>query len=211
MGAMFKRCPDCQRLRPISDFGANRSRPDGLQFYCRSCVSTRGATAYRRIRERNGKSVRERVDVPAGHKFCPGCRLIKPHAEWHRNSSSRDGFTAYCKHCRKAKGRADHLKRTFGLTPNELAELIASQDGLCAICRSRLPRHVDHDHHTGALRGVLCGPCNMGLGQFRDDPALLGAAATYLRQHKPSVEVFPAPLSSIELDLRDYLDRHYAG
>jgi hypothetical protein len=51
----------------------------------------------------------------------------------------------------------------------------------------------------------------MGLGQFRDDPSLLRAAARYLRRHHPVVEEFPAPLSRIEVDLRDYLERHRAG
>jgi len=75
-------------------------------------------------------------------------------------------------------------------------EVIAEQDGLCAICRrpargrgheARL--HLDHDHRTGALRGALCGHCNKGIGHFYDDPELLRAAATYLVEHQSTAEV----------------------
>jgi len=45
-----------------------------------------------------------------------------------------------------------------------------------------LDLHVDHDHITGALRGLLCSACNTGLGFFRDHPELLKRAIEYLNQ-----------------------------
>jgi len=68
--------------------------------------------------------------------------------------------------------------------------MIDEQGGLCAICGkpasgkghcSRL--HVDHDHKTGAVRGMLCHRCNAGLGQFGDDSLVLEAALAYLKKH----------------------------
>lgn len=70
-------------------------------------------------------------------------------------------------------------------------EFIASQPEVCGICdqtedvvkHGRAQRlSVDHDHATGALRGLLCHRCNAGLGMFKDDPMRLRAAVEYLRR-----------------------------
>lgn len=69
--------------------------------------------------------------------------------------------------------------------------MVVTQKGKCAICstlhnpaekKGRL--YVDHDHKTGAIRGLLCGHCNSGLGYFEDDIDLLINAMEYLEKHK---------------------------
>jgi len=178
-----------------------------LQFYCKSCYSLRAARTYRDRQLRKGKVVRERVEVPEGYKYCRRCDSIKPFAEWHRNVRQSDGLSGYCKSCRAELSRLRHLKKTFGLTPADLAALVASQGGTCAICDGP-PQHIDHDHATGKVRGVLCGPCNMGLGQFGDDPQRLMRATTYLRRH--GVTSVPAidEYSPAEGVVFEYLARH---
>jgi hypothetical protein len=74
------------------------------------------------------------------------------------------------------------LKRAFNLYQAKLDELIREQGGLCAVCRKKPPEHIHHDHVTGEVRGVLCGPCNLGLGLFGDDIERLAAAVGYLKQ-----------------------------
>jgi len=60
--------------------------------------------------------------------------------------------------------------------------LLEHQHGVCAICRTRPARTlcVDHCHVTGQVRGLLCSGCNLGIGQFKDNPALLQAAIAYI-------------------------------
>ena len=148
---MTKVCPDCGIEKPVAEFGRNASLRDGLQFYCKGCCSRRSAEVYRRKRERMGRSVRAPRDVPPGHKYCPGCQQVKPLSKWHRNRKARDGFSSYCKICRKSQSRADYLRRTFDLTDDDVAAMIEAQGGVCAICRDAEPQHIDHDHKTGYL------------------------------------------------------------
>jgi hypothetical protein len=75
-----------------------------------------------------------------------------------------------------------HLVRRYGVTAAQIEERISVQAGLCVICRRSLggKPHVDHDHETGEVRGVLCFNCNGGLGQFGDDAERLRRAIAYL-------------------------------
>lgn len=92
------------------------------------------------------------------------------------------------------------LKRNYGISYAEYAQMHASQNGVCAICGNPetatipgrktdrsdgTPRELslDHDHQTGALRGLLCNACNHILGEAKDNPAVLRAAAEYLEHH----------------------------
>ena len=74
------------------------------------------------------------------------------------------------------------LKRLYGITLAEYDRLFKQQKGRCAICRQKSPYRlqVDHCHRRKMVRRLLCGPCNRGLGIFRDDPRLLRRAAVYV-------------------------------
>lgn len=80
------------------------------------------------------------------------------------------------------KVRTYSLKRKFGLSQEAYDEMFKAQDGRCAIC-GEIPDstlHVDHDHATKEIRGLLCRGCNTGLGNFKDSPDLLLKAMKYL-------------------------------
>ena len=78
-------------------------------------------------------------------------------------------------------GETIYLDERTSYTTRQKLELIRKQNGLCAICQQPVIRpHVDHCHTTGTIRGVLCRDCNIGLGNFKDDPELLRRAISYL-------------------------------
>lgn len=76
------------------------------------------------------------------------------------------------------------LKCKYGLTPESRGVMFGMQEGLCAICAGVLAGkrnlHVDHDHKTGRIRGLLCQRCNLILGHAKDNPMTLQAASRYL-------------------------------
>jgi Recombination endonuclease VII len=109
----------------------------------------------------------------------------------------KDAKGRMCRECRRlrlphknkpAHDRNVKLKWKYGLTEQAFNAMLASQGGRCVICRIELtltPRqrntaHVDHDHKTGRVRGVLCMLCNNALGSLHDDPERALRAAEYL-------------------------------
>lgn len=186
-----KICPDCGELKPAMSFGANKRLPDGLARYCKECFRARSKASYRKRMAEQGRRVRERVEVDDGYKRCPRCGEIKPISAFGRNRAKKSGLTDYCRPCHgtvmaanKAKihgsTRNYLLKRRYGLTEDEVAALAERHGELCLICLHRRPLHVDHDHVTGEIRGLLCFGCNGALGQFRDDPNVIRRAVDYL-------------------------------
>lgn len=85
----------------------------------------------------------------------------------------------------KASWRERHLWRWYRLTIAEFDSLFLGQGSRCGICGSESPIgqkhwHIDHDHSTGKIRGILCYYCNLLLGHAKDNTAILRAAIEYL-------------------------------
>lgn len=74
-----------------------------------------------------------------------------------------------------------------GFTRAEIFARLEQQGGRCAVCKTTVPGGYgwcgDHDHKTGAFRGVLCRKCNTGIGLLGDTATGCAAAAEYLRRH----------------------------
>src|SRR5579862_5532617 len=67
---------------------------------------------------------------------------------------------------RKETGRRGHFKHSYGLSIEELDQMVADQQSRCLICKRKSKLCVDHCHRTGAIRGLLCRTCNMALGWY---------------------------------------------
>lgn len=138
--------------------------------------------------------------LPPETKWCPGCKQNCPGDNFSKNRRTRDGRSPYCRECIRTQQQKYynkrkherpwhryHIYRTYGVTPEQVEALFEIQGNVCAICGSDSPNDknwcVDHNHSTGAVRGILCGLCNKGLGSFQDNPETLRAAALYLDNH----------------------------
>lgn len=131
-------------------------------------------------------------------KQCKTCGETKPLTSFTPSRVNAGGYVPSCKPCRNAYNRskvttesrrASHIKHQYGLTPADVERMREEQGDCCAICGTGLTGwghksgpHIDHDHATGKVRGLLCAACNLGLGKFQDSVAVLERAAAYLRR-----------------------------
>jgi hypothetical protein len=144
--------------------------------------------------------------VPYG-KRCGRCGEFKELQAFPKNKNKRDGRHSNCKPCHIAQTR-ESFERLFGSWKNYLIEyrygaseddvksLLEKQEQQCAICRQPRPTHIDHNHSTGRLRGILCFNCNRLIGYADDDTAWFRKAIAYLDQHTAGaggVREDPAP------------------
>lgn len=195
---MTKRCRDCGQDKPLEEFWRNTSSPDGRATYCIPCFKVRNRAASERRAAREGRLIREQSnrpkDIPDDQRYCPSCQHVLPIEDFVRNRRMKSGIGSYCRPCQRMKvaesvkrrhgtTRHYHLKRRYGLGADEVLAMLEAQGSLCLICRRQMSvemAHVDHDHVTGRVRGILCFGCNGGMGQFADDPQVLVRAARYL-------------------------------
>lgn len=79
--------------------------------------------------------------------------------------------------------RKSHLRKCYGLAITDYMDMAERQNNACAVC-GRVPTRellmVDHDHITGKIRGLLCRPCNMGIGFLGDNLDGVKKAINYL-------------------------------
>jgi hypothetical protein len=114
-------------------------------------------------------------------KWSAGNRAQKSGAQRAYRSENHDRVTS--------QASAGHRLRKYGITQEQFNDMLSAQNSACSICGTKEPKgrnntfHVDHCHTTQRVRGLLCHKCNVGLGHFKDSPAALRTAATYIEVH----------------------------
>ena len=204
-----KYCGKCGKTKPLDEFHRAKKGKLGRQAHCKECVSAYAAE-WRKRNDVKGKQRRRQDNPEVSEITCTKCHKTKPLDDFYKSLHGSHGRESRCKECRragmrarskeyeatparKASNRKRNRKTTlkqFGLTPEAYNVMFAQQNGRCAICGTDQPGgkhkdkfHVDHDHATGNVRGLLCANCNVGLGKFGDDPARIRAAIAYLAKH----------------------------
>ncbi len=170
---MTKKCTKCLNHKDLSEFGTRLRNSDGKRGRCKDCekidrelyLSTdegelRRQAASKKWYAKNRESQIERNKV------------------WKENN----------KEYRIAYSRKQNLKR-YGITVEKYEEMLCEQNNKCKICGTNKPHQrwerfsVDHCHKTNIVRGLLCGSCNLGIGQFNDDVHRLSRAIEYIKNN----------------------------
>jgi hypothetical protein len=121
-----------------------------------------------------------------GPRYCRFCGGEIDQAVHARNAYCSPEHRAQDAAIQRRENHRERWLKRYGMTIEQYEQMLASQGGCCAICRTgEVPSrgwHVDHDHATGRVRGILCHGCNVSLGHFRDSVDLLQAAVVYLQR-----------------------------
>ena len=148
----LKTCSVCGDVLPatLEFFNKHVKGKGGLKSYCRVCLSIKRKISRDKNREEYNKKERER----------------------------RTPYQRYLA----------MIYTTYSLREEKLRDLMDCQKGCCAICENSLVNpewkksdmHIDHEHSTGKVRGLLCGPCNWLVGMCKEDVDVLDKARRYL-------------------------------
>lgn len=177
-----KKCKSCLLDLETSAFAVDRRRSDGLFIYCRKCNAAKYSVYYNKNRDIRRKAMRE-----AKRNMTPKQRLAKKaHSTKYYEHSAESVKQSVSKYraAHPEKVKATWLKGRYGLSLSAFNTMLEEQNSKCAICdvdfSSAVRPNVDHDHKTGAVRGLLCSNCNKGIGFLGDQASTVAAAVQYL-------------------------------
>jgi hypothetical protein len=122
---------------------------------------------------------------------CATCKEEKPETEYYG--------TAYneCKICKTERSKRNQINWLYGISFEEKQAMVIGQDRKCALCGdsfvSEKHTHLDHNHTTGQIRGVLCSSCNTGLGLFGESVEKLKKGIEYIERYAKENTATPVP------------------
>lgn len=150
-------------------------------------------------------------------KKCTVCLIEKKVSEFYPRPGTKDGLRNNCIECHnnhgaeyyvendeKIKGKVkeynkthkleaknNKLKKAYGITLEERNAMLEDQGNVCKICKTDEHKgrdwHVDHNHKTGKVRGILCQPCNTAIGMLKESIEVLNSAINYLKEDQAVV------------------------
>lgn len=153
-----KTCVRCNVTKPVWSFNRSKTSRDGLLYHCSDCGKKAAKDRYRKPENKD--------------------RAVKLSNEW--RSVNRDRYNESL--------LASNLRKKYGISVDDYYSKLSAQGGKCATPKCNNTNesktlHVDHDHLTGDVRGLLCFRCNAVLGQVNDDKEILQNLIDYLNMH----------------------------
>jgi len=167
--------------------------------HCEACLDKRCDQKTKAAAQRAKRWRQAGLCFHCGRERKPGYLQCEIHVQQHAEQTRK----RWMRPEHKERVYFTAIKRNFGLSRQEYEQLLLMQGRACAICRwqphqdGRQHLHVDHDHETGRVRGLLCTGCNTMLGRMGDDPALFARAISYLLNAKSETKKpkIPRPIS----------------
>lgn len=165
----MKKCAKCGIEKSAEHFYKNKQLKLGLHSYCKECISFMGAARWAGLSPEEKLSSSRASYKHEKQRYAENPEAVRKHR-----------WTLW-------------IMREYGLTEAQYMRIWKKQKGRCAICSCELEllgwpsdkmANVDHCHLTGQVRALLCGPCNKGLGLFKDSLGLLRQAVKYLEKHQ---------------------------
>jgi nitrate/TMAO reductase-like tetraheme cytochrome c subunit len=131
-------------------------------------------------------------------KICRSCNQERDLSLFSKDKNKKDGLRSNCKICcskshkNYRKNNKDKLlKHKYNISLNFYDNLFIQQNNRCAICSNAFSNekhnykaHIDHDHTTGKVRGLLCNDCNSGIGFLKENITILSNAIKYIEKHQ---------------------------
>lgn len=167
LAPVVKLCPSCEERKPLREYHSSFDSWDLHKPRCRACAATRE----RAYKDRQGdRYLTRRRDNYATNREV-------------RRAKAREKYYRLPEAARQAAWR----RQGINITWDGYLDFLSSQNGQCAICKRGEVENgkalaVDHDHHTGVVRGLLCDDCNIALGRFQENTETLRRAIAYLTQ-----------------------------
>lgn len=156
-----KKCVSCKEIKSNENFYKNRTRKDGLDYFCKSCKLKSNKKYFKKETFSRYMKMYHKTEKGRIHQF---------HSHW-KSSGIKNADGSWFRW-------------------HDYQVMMAQQNGKCAICGSvrtgGRKLDVDHNHKNGIVRWLLCSPCNRLLGDAKDNPDVLEKAANLLREKNVS-------------------------
>jgi len=127
-------------------------------------------------------------------RTCTMCGIEKPLTAFQKDPKASCGHQSRCQRCKtnitrewrkknpdknKAQRHRQRLKR-YGLTEGDFDRMVEKSGGRCEICGAQEELHIDHNHQTGRVRGLICQNCNIAIGKSHERIPILQNMIHYL-------------------------------
>ena len=170
---------DCNANTCHNDFMPYKDREEQLAYFKRvnslpHRINRPRGTPTNKQRRKYAKTWRERY--PEKYAESQRKSYLRRKAKYYTVTKAQRRASRYNLKCRIKK---------YGLSIPDFEKLLEKQNFKCASCKdviSEEKSHIDHDHKTNQVRGLLCSLCNSGLGLFLDNPTRLRQAAEYVEK-----------------------------